>query len=105
MRNVYGQTTSYQLYIATLSQTNVNYTIEQKSGIITSGAVSTSNPVIVSLSTSLVSLDSSYIYRNQGIHVHSDGQISLIVVNYRHGSMGIYQAYPRQVFPVFQYQY
>ena len=105
MRNVYGQTTSYQLYIATLSQTNVNYTIEQKSGIITSGTVSISNPVIVSLSTSLVSLDSSYIYRNQGIHVHSDGQISLIVVNYQLGSMDMYPAYPRQVFPVFQYQY
>ena len=105
MRNAYGQTTSYQLYIATLSQTNVNYTIEQKSGIITSGAVSASSPVIVSLSTSLVSLDSSYIYRNQGIHVHSDGQISLIVVNYRSGSMDIYQAYPHQLFPIFQYQY
>ena len=105
MRNILGQTTSYQLYIATLSQTNVNYTIEQKSGIITSGAVSASSPVIVSLSTSLVSLDSSYVYRNQGIHVHSDGQISLIVVNYRSRTMDIYQAYPRQLFPIFQYQY
>ena len=105
MINYKGQTTSYQLYIATLSQTNVNYTIEQKSGIITSGTVSISNPVIVSLSTSLVSLNSSYIYRNQGIHVHSDGQISLIVVNYRSTTMDIYQAYPRQVFLVFQYQY
>ena len=105
MRNYKGRTTSYQLYIATLSQTNVNYTIEQKSGIITSGAVSASSPVIVSLSTSLVSLDSFYMYRNQGIHVHSDGQISLIVVNYRSTTMDIYQAYPHQLFPIFQYQY
>ena len=105
MRNFRGETTSYQLYIATLSQTNVNYTIEQKSGIITSGTVSISNPVIVSLSTSFVSLDSSYMYRNQGIHVHSDGQISLIVVNYRSYTMDIYQAYPHQLFPIFQYQY
>ena len=100
-----GTTSSYQLYITTLSQTNVNYTIEQKSGIITSGTVSISSPAIVSLNTSLVSLDSSYMYRNQGIHVHSDGQISLIVVNYRSISMDIYQAYPHQMFPVFQYQY
>ena len=105
MRNIYGQTTSYQLYIATLSQTNVNYTIEQTSGIITNGTVSLSNPVIVSLSTSLVSLDSSYMYRNQGIHVHSDGQISLIVVNYRIRRTGLYTAYPYQLFPILQYHY
>ena len=105
MRNAYEQTTSYQLYIATLSQTNVNYTIEQTSGIITSGTVSISSPVIVSLNISLVSWDSSYMYRNQGIHVHSDGQVSLIVVNYRHLTMGIYQAYPHQLFPILQYQY
>ena len=105
MRNAYGQTTSYQLYIATLSQTNVNYTIEQTSGIITSGTVSISSPAIVSLNISLVSWDSSYMYRNQGIHVHSDGQVSLIVVNYRNLTMGIYQAYPHQLFPIFQYQY
>ena len=105
MRNAYGQTTSYQLYIATLSQTNVNYTIELMSGIITSGTVSISNAAIVSLNISLVSWDSSYMYRNQGIHVHSDGQVSLIVVNYRNLTMGIYQAYPHQLFPIFQYQY
>ena len=105
MRNYRGETTSYQLYIATLSLTNVNYTIEQKSGIITSGTVSIISPAILSLTTSLVSLDNSYMYRNQGIHVHSDGQISLIVVNYRSGSMGIYQAYPHQLFPILQYQY
>ena len=105
MRNYYGQTTSYQLYIATLSQTNVNYTIEQMSGIITSGTVSISSPAIVSLNISLVSWDSSYMYRNQGIHVHSDGQVSLIVVNYLNLTMGIYQAYPHQLFPIFQYQY
>ena len=105
MRNAVGNTDNYQLYITTLSQKNVNYTIEQKSGIITSGTVSISNPVIVSLNTSLVSLTSSYMYRNQGIHVHSDGQISLIVVNYRSGSAGIYQAYPHQMFPISQYQY
>ena len=105
MRNYAGKTTSYQLYIATLSQTNVNYTIKQMSGIITSGTVSISSPVIVSLNTSLVPLDSSYMYRNQGIHVHSDGQISLIVVNYLNLTMGIYQAYPHQLFPILQYQY
>ena len=105
MRNYRGNTDNYQLYITTLSQTNVNYIIEQKSGIITSGTVSISNPVIVSLNTSLVSLDSSYMYRNQGIHVHSDGQISLIVVNYRSATMDNYQAYPHHIFSIFQYQY
>ena len=107
MRNYQEDTDNYRLYITTFSQTNVNYTIEQKSGIIRSGTVSINSPAIaiVSLNTRLVSLDNSYMYRNQGIHVHSDGQISLIVVNYRSGSTGIYQVYPRQMFPVFQYQY
>ena len=103
--NARGTTSSYQLYITTLSQTNVNYTIEQKSGIITSGMVSISNPVVVSLNTSLVSLDSSYMYRNQGIHVYSDGHISLIVVNHRSYSFDMYSAYPYQLFPIFQYHY
>ena len=105
MRNYRGETTSYELYIATLSQTNVNYTIEQMSGIIRNGKVSISSPAIVSLNTSLVSLHSSYMYRNQGIHVHSDGQIMLFVVNYRSYAMDIYQAYPHHIFPIFQYQY
>ena len=59
----------------------------------------------MNLSPSLIPLGSSYIYRNQGIHVHSEGQISLIVVNYKQGSTDIYQAYPHQMFPVFHYQY
>ena len=105
MRNNLENTDNYQLYITTLSQTNVNYTIEQKSGIIRSGRVSISSPAIVSLNTSLVSLDSSYMYRNQGIHVHSDGLISLIVVNNHSLSTGIYHAYPHQMFPISQYQY
>ena len=105
MRNHLQNTVNYQLYITTLSQTNVNYTIEQKSGIIRSGRVSISSPAIVSLNTSLVSLDSSYMYRNQGIHVYSDGQILLIVVNYQSVSMDIYHAYPHQMFPISQYQY
>ena len=45
------------------------------------------------------------MYRNQGIHVHSDGQVSLIVVNYQSLTMGIYQAYPHHIFPISQYQY
>ena len=105
MRNYQEDTDNYRLYITTFSQTNVNYTIEQKSRFIRSSTVSINSPAIVSLNTRLVSLDNSYMYRNQGIHVHSDGQISLIVVNYRSGSTGIYQAYPHQMFPVFQYQY
>ena len=74
---------SFQLYITTLLTADVSYTIEQKFGIIATGMVSVSNPAIVFLDSSLISLDSSYTQRNKGVRVHSNGSISLLVVNYQ----------------------
>ena len=52
-----------------------------------------------------VVLNSSYSYRNQGMHIHSDGPTSLFVLNYEFFTIGIYSAYPHQVFPITEYQY
>ena len=85
----------------------MSYTVEQKSGIITTGIVSVSNPAIVLLNTSLIPLDSSYTHRNKGIRVHSNGSISLLVVNYLryYDGDGGYTAYPYQVLQNSKYQY
>ena len=47
---------SFQLYITTLSTTDVSYTVEQNFGIIITGIVSVSNSAIVFLDSSLISL-------------------------------------------------
>lgn len=49
MRNFGGQTTSYEFYITTLSTTDVSYTIEQMSGIITTGTVCILYKIIINL--------------------------------------------------------
>ena len=105
--NYYYEYTTYRLYITTPSTTNVSYTVEQKSGIITTGIVSVNNPAIVLLNTSLIPLDSSYTHRNKGIRVHSNGSISLLVVNYLryYDGDGGYTAYPYQVLQSSKYQY
>ena len=104
MRNLEGYTSNFSLYISNLLERKVNYTIESNS-TITSGTISVGDSHVVGFSNSTVTLDSSYSYRNQGIHVHSDGQILLLVVNYRPSTIGLYSAYPHQIFPITEYQY
>ena len=105
MRNYLGGPQAFQLYITTLSTENVTYTIEINTGVLITGNVSSSSPQVESLSTSLTTLDSSYTHRHQGVHVYSDGLISLLVLNYKSATIGEYPAYPYQAYPIFQYQY
>ena len=95
----------YQLYLTTLSTTDVSYTVEQKSGIITTGTISVNNPAMEILDTNLVPLDSSYIHRNKGIRVHSNRPVSLLVVSYQLYTIGEYTAYPYQVLQRSKYRY
>ena len=105
LKNYKGLPSEYQLYLTTLSTTDVSYTVEQKSGIITTGTISVNNPAIEILDSDLISLDSSYIHRNKGIRVHSNGPVSLLVVNYRQHTIGDYTAFPYQVLQSSKYRY
>ena len=106
MRNFNGQTNNLWLFITTPSSCPVNYTVEQRTGVIATGTVTNTSPVNVSLPHSLVTLDSSYSNREKGILVYSDpNPISIVLVHYRDLTYGDYLAYPYQEYPVSQYQY
>ena len=85
-------------------QTTVNYTAEYNSKV-ESFELSARTSTNKQFSGYNVILDSSYSFRNQGMHIHSDGPTSLFVLNYRSHTIGIYSAYPHQVFPITEYQY
>ena len=57
------------------------------------------------ISTNIVVLDSSYQNRNKGIHVSSNNEISVLLINYQSYTIGEYLAYPVRNLSIPQYQY
>ena len=106
LRNYRGETTSVWLYIMTGSSSPVNYTVETYNGTIATGTVTNTTLAKLIISTNMVVLGSSYQNRNKGIHVSSNNEISVLLVNYRYStSVGEYLAYPVQNLSIPQYQY
>ena len=106
LKNYLGETTDVWLYIMTRSSSPVNYTVETYNGTIATGTVTNTTLSKLAISTALVVLDSSYQNRNKGIHVSSNNEISVLLINYRYyGSVGEYVAYPVQNLSIPQYQY
>ena len=105
MRNYRGFSQNLLLYITTSSSSNVSYTIQNYTGVITTGTVTNINPAKVSLPVSLVTLDSDYSNRKKGIYIYSAEPISVLVVNHQLRTVGEYMAYPFQEYPINQYQY
>ena len=105
LRNYRGETTSVWLYIMTGSSSPVNYTVETYSGTIATGTVTNTTLAKLIISTNIVVLGSSYQYRNKGIHVSSNNEISVLLINYRSASIGEYLAYPVHNLSIPQYQY
>ena len=104
LRNFFGETTNVWLYIMTRSLSPVNYTVETYSGTIATGSVTNTTLAKLIISTNIVVLDSSYQYRNKGIHVSSNNEIFVLLINYRPG-IGDYLAYPVKNLSIPQYQY
>ena len=106
-RNYRGITSSLWLYITTSSSSPVGYTVEQNTGVITTGNVTNISPAIVSLPTSLAVSDSSYSNRDKGIHIYSDSvqSISVLLINHQIFTIGDYLAFPYQEYQINQYQY
>ena len=105
LRNYRGETTDVLLYIMTRSSSPVNYTVETYNGTIATGTVTNTILSKLSISTTLVVLDSSYQNRNKGIHVSSNNEISVLLINYQNRTIGEYLAYPVQNLSIPQYQY
>ena len=108
MRNYREQTEHVLLYIMTTSSSPVTFTVKNYNNVIITATVTNITSVNVNIPVSQVTLDSSYSNRNKGIHVYTnnEGLISVLVMNYRHASIGEYVAYPSQDIPdLNQYQY
>ena len=105
LRNYRGHTTDIWLYIMTRSSSPVNYTVETYSGTIATGIVTNTTLSKLAISTTLVVLDSSYQNRNKGIHVSSNNEISVLLINYQIATIGEYLAYPVQNLSIPRYRY
>ena len=104
MKNYQGETKSYSLFLSTLSDSPISYTVKDfYNTTISTGNVSFSFPVNESISTTYVT--QSNTEHDKGIHLSSTGPISVIVVNQKSGSIGEYPVYPKQIFPTSQYVY
>ena len=102
-----GIPTGYYLYISTLSSNSITYSIENSSGIITEGSISSDSGVKISLNTFLTVRTPSYMHRNLGIHLHTTGPISVLVVSYGEDLNGIgqYPAIPYESLDLSEYVY
>ena len=105
LRNIRGETTDVWLYIMTRSSSPVNYTVETYNGEIATGTVTNTTLSKLNIPAALVVLDSSYQNRNKGIHVSSNNEISVLLINYQIATIGEYLAYPVQNLSIPQYQY
>ena len=104
MKNYQGEIKSYLLFLSTLSDSPISYTIKDfYNTTISIGNVFFFSPVNESLSTTYVTQSNTKHYK--GIHLSSTGPMSVIVVNQKSGSIGEYPVYPKQIFPTSQYVY
>ena len=86
----------------TPSTSSVAYTVQTYNETIATGNVT--NTKLAKL-TNLVVLDSSYQHRYKGIYVSASDEMSVLLINYRPGSIGDYLAFPVQNLNHSQYQY
>ena len=106
--NYYGNdiSTGYYLYITTLSSESIDYTIKKSTETIKSGILSASNSTgEISLDLSLVVRTPAHEYRNLGLHVHTSGPASVLVVNFGDHAIGEYPAIPYHSLDVSEYVY
>ena len=107
MRNYQGTTTRLQLVVSAEGSSSVQFGVETSSGVVYTGTTTASSPVTVNLPTSLLANSATYTYRNKGVHVYTIGQgsVSVLVINYKSGSVGEYLAYPCQDLGDASYEY
>ena len=104
MRNYQGNTNSYKLYLATLSVSPLDYTVKNIDDVtVASGTVSKTAPATVTIPIEYVT--NSNTERSEGLHVTATGPISVLVANWQPATIGEYPAYPKQKYPILQYEY
>ena len=104
--NFNGIPTGYYLYLTTLSDDSITYTITSSSGLVTQGQLSSSNPSQqITISTTYTVDTYGYADRHNGLRVHTSGPVNLVVVNYQSHAIGEYPAIPYESFDTQSYEY
>ena len=105
-KNFGGIPTGYYLYLTTLSDDSITYTVSSSSGLIKQGQLSSSNPSQqISISTTYTVDTYAYTDRHNGLRVHTSGPVNLVVVNYESHAIGEYPAIPYASFDTQSYEY
>lgn len=106
-KNHQGNTESARLIIRSATSSYTSFKVETGNGYTYTGSASATNPVTLTISSTVVATDNSYTHRNKGIHVFSTGSqdISVLVVNYQFGTIGDYLAYPYNNLALDRYEY
>ena len=109
-RNAYGpdqEAVDYKIYLSSLSNEPISYTVSNSTNeIIEEGQISSSNPSQQIVLDDLYIVQShSYAYRNLGLHVHTSGPVTLLVINSGYLTIGEYTAIPYEVLNTSSYEY
>jgi hypothetical protein len=98
MRNIGGTTISrFKLTVGTSAQSNVSFMIENNAGIVYTGMVTSTSPVVVDMDNDNQVLGNNFNNRHKGIRVYSteDEPLYVLVQNFvRFLNQGVYLAYP-----------
>ena len=98
--------TNYYIYLTTLSDDSITYTITSSSGLVKQGQLSSSNPSQqITISTTYIVNTYGYADRHDGLRVHASGPVNLMVVNYQDYTIGEYPAIPYESFDTQTYEY
>ena len=96
MRSYYSYG-NFRIVVQAETNVAVPFGVETDSGEIYRGTTTAASPVTILLPTNLSTQDSSYSYRNKGVHVNSigGGKLSVLAINLQQAStVGGYLAYP-----------
>ncbi len=102
----YGGISSYYVYLTTLSDESISYTIKSLDAVVIEGEISSSAPSQqISLSESYIVKSYTHDYRHLGLRVQTSGPVTLVVVNYKSSAIGEYPAIPYETFNTSSFEY
>ena len=103
---VSSETSSYYIYLTTLSESLINYTISSSTDVLMEGVVSSNQPSgQIILSTEYIVKTPDHAYRNLGLQLYANGPVTLVVVNYKPLKYGEYTAIPYESSNTSSYEY
>ena len=99
------ETTGYYVFLTTLSNKSISYTLETASDTIEDGLLLSNSGKKIELDAALAVGSPSYNDRNLGLHLHASGPVSVLVVGYATNAIGEYSAIPYESLNMSEYVY